>query len=61
MNTQKKRQVVYSIGLAKHLISKGFNIADLDLHREKRSAIFVFNNSPELQDEIDLYMESLNK
>jgi hypothetical protein len=60
----KKTQCVMTADLARYLIMKGFNIIDLDQHRNNPTAtVFIFAYSQQLQEAMDLYFDfkSTNK
>lgn len=57
----KTRQVVYSYGMAKYLLSEGYEMVDLDMHRERKGVIFVFKNSIGLNQAMSDFIEELEK
>jgi hypothetical protein len=59
MNKQnKKTQVVISVGLAKHLIAKGFHIIDLaPSKKDHTSTVFIFTYNEALQYAMNEFFE----
>lgn len=53
----KQRQIVKSIKLVNHLLSKGFRLDEVRRNKNNlKAVVFFFENSPSLQQEMQEYM-----
>lgn len=60
-DTNKPYKLIFSVGLCRHLLRKGFSIVDVTEHNSESRLVFVFKNTELLHYAIDEYTESTAK